>query len=671
MSLRVVPVIIVFMGTVVSRAASAAPENYALAFNGRDDQVDLFMAPLTKQWTVSAWIKKEGPWVGDEVIVGSGWITNKGWEDYPLCVSNGRLGVYRTGLFARDTPGPGWHHVASRWDGKTTTLFLDGKVVRQKQGGGPICPAFLGSDDGKEFYNGLMDEVQIWDKALPDPLIQQWMTRPVDLTHPLRSHLVAYYRFDDQATDATDYSGDNKADRKIHYKSKGDGNGPSYVRNGNKDFDFGASPMRLVSSSASRTTLGARPGDKEVELLKIKVNVEGHENPLRLSALNLSLSRCSGLEGIENLHVYLLGPNAELDTKQPYGRGNIFPTTKIPLTDENAAVLRPGINYMAVTADLKATAEPGQILHVECESLSLSGQVVKPVHVGSDDGRILLPVKKDPGRLKVLNWNIWHGGIEKGRNVGPGQIMEIIRASDADVVTMVETYGSGPWIAEQLGFHYHETGPGSNLSILSRHPIVETYKSKRSSFQSTGIKVKLEDGKEALVWCVWLRYWPGNYVLTQHLRNYEAVGEWLAGDSMYPVADISEILEKDIKATHDGKMPLIVAGDFNSCSHLDFTQRAATAGLHNGWVVDFPTAKEMLAEGFKDSYREANPDEVTHPGGTWAAIYKWCRDFRIDFIYYKGDGVQVLRSRTIGEHTNAEVLWPGDHAAVITEFEVK
>ena len=396
-SLRVVPVICVFMGAVESSANAAAPENYALAFNGRDDQVDLFMAPLTKQWTVSAWIKKEGPWVGDEVIVGSGWITNKGWEDYPLCVSNGRLGVYRTGLFARENPGPGWHHVASRWDGKTTTLFLDGKVMTQKQGGGPICPAFLGSDDGKEFYNGLLDEVQIWNQALPDSLIQQWMNRPVDLTHPFRSHLVAYYRFDDQATDATDYSGDNKADRKIHYKSKGDGSGPSYVRNDNKDFVSGASPMRLVSSSAASTTLGARPGDKEVELLKIKINVEGHEKPMRLDALNLSLSKCSGLEGIENLHVYLLGPNAELDMKQPYSSGNILPATKIELTDENKGVLRPGVNYVAVTADLKATAEPGKILHVECESLSLSGQVVKPVHVGGDDGRTLLPVDKDPG----------------------------------------------------------------------------------------------------------------------------------------------------------------------------------------------------------------------------------------------------------------------------------
>lgn len=649
---------------------AAEPGNHALFFNGMEDQVDLFMAPLMKEWTVSAWINKTGEPREDEVIVGNGWITTKGWEDYPLCLHKGKLSSYRTGLFAAEVLTPGWHHVASTWDGRTTTLYLDGDVVARKEGGGPICPNFIGSDDGKEFFGGFIDEVQIWSKALSQQTLKKWSGRPVDSTHPSYDDLVAYYRFDDRATDATDYKGDNKADRKIHYKSRSNSLGPAYVPNDNKAFTIPREPMRHLSTRALRSTLGARPGDKEVEILKLRINVEGNESPLRLDALKLDLSKCSNLADIGALHVYTLGHNAEPDVRQPLFKNSIAAENQIVLKQPVGALLKPGINYFAVTVDLKPTAIPGNLLHASCEGISLSGKVIKPVSVPPDAGRTILALTKSPTTLKVLDWNIWHGGIEKGRDVGSAQIVEIIKASDADVVTMVETYGSGPLIAEKLGFHFHETGPGSNLSILSRYPITETYKSNKGSFNSTGVKVKLDTGKEALIWCIWLRYWGGDYTITQHLRNYEAVNEWIEGDNKYPVADIQEILTKDLAVFHDGKMPLIVAGDFNSCSHLDFTKRAAEAGLHNGWVVDFPTAKEMLRQGFKDSYREVNPDEVTHPGGTWAAIYKWCQDFRIDYIYYKGEGIKAVKSRTIGEHVNADVLWPGDHGAVLTEFEL-
>lgn len=646
--------------------------NYALSFNGTDDQVDLFMAPLMKEWTISAWIKKDGPWNEDEVIVGSGWVTNKGWEDYPLCVSNNRLAVYRTGVFAKDAPQTGqWHHVASSWDGKTTTLYLDGEEIAKKEGGSPTCPAFLGSDDGKECFKGLMDEVQIWDKALSGKQIREWMGRPIDTSHPQRPHLVAYYRFDDQALDATDYAGENKADRKIYYKSKSSSSGPSYVINDNPSFKIAAQPMKVVASHALRSTLGARPGDKDVELLKLRINVEGNQKPLQLNGLKLDLSKCDALADIERLHVYSLGANAELEATEAIFEKAITPAKQLALKQGKTLTLKPGINYIALTADLRADAQPGRTLHAGCEGIALSGQMIKPQDTGAQAGKPILSLRKDPGKITVLNWNIWHGGIEKGRDIGPPQIIDIIKASDADVITMVETYGSGPRIAEALGYHYHETGPGSNLSIMSRYPIVQTYKSNKGSFNSTGVKVKLDNGKEALIWCVWLRYWGGDYTIAHHLRNYEAKDEWIAGDNKAPVVDLQDILKKDIDVFYDGRMPLIIAGDFNSCSHLDFTRRAAVAGLHSGWEVDFPTAKVILGQGFKDSYREVNPDEVTHPGGTWAAIYKWCQDFRIDFIYYKGSGIQAVKSRTIGEHTSAGVLWPGDHGAVLTEFKVE
>ena len=70
-----------------------------------------------------------------------------------------------------------------------------------------------------------------------------------------------------------------------------------------------------------------------------------------------------------------------------------------------------------------------------------------------------------------MTWNIWHGGREDGDKVGPQRVVEIIKQSKADVIAMQETYGSGEWISEQLGFHFHPRG--TNVSIFSRYPVLE------------------------------------------------------------------------------------------------------------------------------------------------------------------------------------------------------
>ncbi len=80
--------------------------------------------------------------------------------------------------------------------------------------------------------------------------------------------------------------------------------------------------------------------------------------------------------------------------------------------------------------------------------------------------------------LQILAWNIWNGGDEAryvedepAKRAKQQAIVDVIKASGADVVAMVETYGSGEAIAAGLGFHFHPRG--TNVSILSRWPVVE------------------------------------------------------------------------------------------------------------------------------------------------------------------------------------------------------
>lgn len=273
--------------------------------------------------------------------------------------------------------------------------------------------------------------------------------------------------------------------------------------------------------------------------------------------------------------------------------------------------------------------------------------------------------------LKVLTWNIWHGGIETGVDVGRQRVVDILKASTADVILMIETYGAAKTIADALGFHYYTLDEKDNLAIFSRYPIVEFYPSKHHGFYSLGAKVKLPTGKEIIVWDVWLRYCTPDYTLAVNDPEYTAE-EMIEGDLNYAVKDIQAILAKDISHyVPNSTTPIILAGDFNSCSHLDWTKETAEAGLHYGKIVDFPTSKLMFDNGFKDSYREVNPNPVTHIGKTWSPIFNYCEDFRIDFIYYRGNGIKALDSRVIDQHPDKRQFFPSDHAGVLTIFEVE
>ena len=69
-------------------------------------------------------------------------------------------------------------------------------------------------------------------------------------------------------------------------------------------------------------------------------------------------------------------------------------------------------------------------------------------------------------------------------------------------------------------------------------------------------------------------------------------------------------------------------------------KRPVTCTIMGGAVVDWPVSIAMEKAGFKDSFREMNPDPVASPGVTWLAdadsLETECRMDRIDFIYYQG-----------------------------------
>jgi exodeoxyribonuclease-3 len=70
------------------------------------------------------------------------------------------------------------------------------------------------------------------------------------------------------------------------------------------------------------------------------------------------------------------------------------------------------------------------------------------------------------------------------------------------------------------------------------------------------------------------------------------------------------------------------------------------------------------------------PDEMKNPGFTWSPICKAddpkTHHDRIDFVYFKGNGLKVTDAKIIGENEeNADIVvapYPSDHRAVVATF---
>ena len=84
----------------------------------------------------------------------------------------------------------------------------------------------------------------------------------------------------------------------------------------------------------------------------------------------------------------------------------------------------------------------------------------------------------------------------------------------------------------------------------------------------------------------------------------------------------------------------------------------------------------MTKKGFLDAWRVFHPDEMKHPGYTWTPVTKpddpKDHHDRIDFVYFRGQGVEVKNASVVGENKKkAEIVvspYPSDHRAVVCTF---
>jgi hypothetical protein len=183
------------------------PEGYALSFSASDnDKVSIASSPNipinNSCYTIEAWIKPNS--MGTNGIVGWGNYGN-GDQVNALRLDGDAILNYWWGddldASVGDLSGV-WHHVAASFDGTTRTIYLDGNIVGSDNPSGthavPDATNFnIGVTNFGEFFDGVIDEVRIWNWSLPQDTIQAWMIQSITPAHPDYAHLVAYFKFDE------------------------------------------------------------------------------------------------------------------------------------------------------------------------------------------------------------------------------------------------------------------------------------------------------------------------------------------------------------------------------------------------------------------------------------------------------------------------------------------
>lgn len=364
--------------------------------------------------------------------------------------------------------------------------------------------------------------------------------------------------------------------------------------------------------------------------LAFSINREKEEVWFYLDGKNVAIYNTPGLAGFTNKHRTVIG-----GTDQYWEYGSMGQWTAFNGFLDEVSITPEYKSYQSIEADYAKFASPENQ-----ENLNSA--------------------------LRVMVWNIWHGGRRYGKHVGVKRVIETIKDAQPDVVGLIETYGSGEIIADSLGYHFYLIS--SNLSIMSRFPIKKTIKAFRP-FNFGGAVLDLGNEKELTVLDTWLHYLPGYSSNVEKKDMSEK--ELIKAEGKTRHAEVKQIL-KEIKPIlkNSDKSPVVMFGDFNCGSHLDWIDK--TKPIHYGYTVKWPVSTAMEKSGFIDSYRELHIDPMLDPGFTWTpraatSSTKYGLRDRIDYVYYKG-GLKPIESKVIDYHP---IMFPSDHAGVITVFEIE
>lgn len=316
----------------------------------------------------------------------------------------------------------------------------------------------------------------------------------------------------------------------------------------------------------------------------------------------------------------------------------------------------------------------------------------------------------------VLQWNIWQEGtqVEGGYDA---IVNEIVRLKP-DFVTFseVRNYRNTRFcdrIVQSLGqrgeTYYSFFSDDSGL--LSRHPITDslTVFPLNNDHGSIYKMVSTVHGHRVAVYTAHLDYLNDAYY---NVRGYDG-STWKEIPIPQTVLEVLQVNDASLrddaircflaeakKDIAEGTI-VILGGDFNEPSHLDWTRGTKDLFDHNGLIVPWTVPLLLDNNGFVDTYRELYPDVVDYPGFTFPADnpllpvsrLTWAPKAdereRIDYVFCHphpslrlkdavifGPRGSIVRSKRVPEQSKDRFLlplgvWPTDHKGLLVTFEVR
>jgi hypothetical protein len=352
-------------------------QDYALSFDGNNDYVSMgnvndFDIEPGESFTFCAWFKlnalpnyqrilckRNGGNPGYEI-----WLNNEG----KLAVNIRTTGMedmsYWSNSYADDN---NWHFVGFVINtvDKTSAIYFDGFLSAENngealaQGVSNDVNFVLGARSILDYYlNGVLDEVSVWKTALSETEIQEVMNGDLIGNEP---GLKGYWRFDDQAAVASDYS-INGYDGTIY--------GAQYVLNDNLYF----TDMVYQSSGCDQNDMLFPAGRANIDeaLLRLKIHTQGSTNPFNLTSITINLNGTSDMDDIDSVRLIYTRLSQDLNSAYKVRYPAVVPNTG-DITFNISQTLFHGSNYFWVVCDVNSEATERNLIDAECLEFTIDG----------------------------------------------------------------------------------------------------------------------------------------------------------------------------------------------------------------------------------------------------------------------------------------------------------
>lgn len=282
-------------------------------------------------------------------------------------------------------------------------------------------------------------------------------------------------------------------------------------------------------------------------------------------------------------------------------------------------------------------------------------------------------------KIRVMTFNLWHGGdgIKWPKDTTVKYQLEAIRRSKADIVGFEEQTSNhsdnqsrAKLLADSLGWHCFIID--GSRAIIARYAM-QAVENREEKAQA--VLFHLGQNRQLVFGVMHLMYTPYEPydIADGKLKTQEEAEASARKSRLHQV----QYMTDDIAAYLQNGLPIVLVGDFNEPSCLDWTAKAIKERKNSelSFMVDWPASRHLIDHGFKDAYRTFYPNVKKKPGYTWTSVEGLWRNpeihDRIDLVFVS-KGIKVKNAQVIGEESALSDIviskWPSDHRAVVADL---